>query len=66
MTCKCDDLLGHARAVESAVWQSLMNAQSDPEKEEYWFTKACFYEKKFLTDHGVWYGDVIRPKLNGT
>jgi len=53
--CKCADALGHARAVESAVFQCLMNAYNDRPREDYWRRKADLLESKFTTDHGRHY-----------
>ena len=41
------DLKGLAKAVESAVFQSLLNAESSPEREDYWFRHAEKLETKF-------------------
>lgn len=30
-----------------------------------WLNRASMFERKFVTDHGVWYGDVLYPNLNG-
>lgn len=59
MLCKCDDLRGHARAVETGIFQCLMNALKDPEKESFWRNKADMLEQKFMTDHGRHYSDFI-------
>ena len=52
--CKCGDARMHARAVESAVFQSLLNAQ-DTEWERYWRNHADALEQKFTTGHGRHY-----------
>ena len=52
--CKCGDAIGHALAVESAVFQSLINA-SDPKWEKYWRVHADLLEQKFTTGHGRHY-----------
>lgn len=48
-----------ARSVESAIFQSLMNAQTDPEKEEYWRSHADKLERKFTTEMGKHYSYFI-------
>jgi hypothetical protein len=57
--CKCDDAPGHARAVESSIFQCLMNALNDPSRETYWRNKADTLEQKFTTEHGRHYSDFI-------
>ena len=52
--CGCGDAAGHARAVESAVFQSLSNA-SDAAREDYWRAHADKLERKFTTEHGRHY-----------
>lgn len=52
-TCKCGDARGHARAVESAVFQALQNACAHPEREGYWRAHADRLERKFITEHGA-------------
>jgi len=44
-----------AHAVCNAVFQSLLNAQNDPEKEAFWFSHADKLEHKFTTEHGKHY-----------
>ena len=53
--CKCGDERGHARSVETAVFQCLVNAGEDPEREDYWRRKADLLESKFTTEHGRHY-----------
>lgn len=53
--CKCGDAAGHANAVESAVFQCLMNAASDPVREAHWRGRADVLEQKFTTEHGRHY-----------
>ena len=53
--CNCADPVGHAKAVESAVFQSVMNAMHNPEREAHWFAHADRLESKFITDHGQHY-----------
>lgn len=50
--CKCGDALGHAKAVEHAVFRALCNAKVDPEREDYWRNHADKLERKFITEHG--------------
>lgn len=57
--CKCNDPTGHAKAVESAVFQSLLNAKAIPDREEHWFRHADKLERKFITAHGRHYGDYL-------
>lgn len=52
--CNCGDVRLHARAVESAVFQSLANA-ADSEREKYWRDHADTLERKFTTAHGRHY-----------
>lgn len=44
-----------ARSVEDAVFQCLLNAQSQPDKEEMWRKQADKLEQKFTTQHGWHY-----------
>lgn len=60
--CKCGDSQGHARAVESAILQSLQNAQVNPERESYWRSHADLLESKFTTGHGRHYSVVLYPQ----
>lgn len=53
--CNCDDPVGHAKAVESSIFTCLMNAGSDPEREDYWRQHADLLERKFTTGHGKHY-----------
>lgn len=53
--CKCGDARLHARSVESAVFQCLVNAGEDPGREDFWRRKADLLESKFTTDHGRHY-----------
>lgn len=55
-----------ARAVDNAVFQSLLNAQANPSEEEKWFKHADKLEKKFKTEHGVHYFFVLNPELRIT
>lgn len=59
--CKCDDAPGHARAVETAIFQCLMNALRDSSREEFWRRKADMLEQKFATDHGRHYSQCLPP-----
>lgn len=52
--CHCNDPLGHAQAVSSAIFQCLFNAY-DTEREEYWRNHADTLERKFTTMHGKHY-----------
>ena len=51
-------------AVESAIFQSLLNAQAQPERENFWRSHADKLESKFTTDHGMHYSDAIRKQPN--
>lgn len=53
--CKCGDERGHAKAVESAIFQCLLNAGLRPESEDHWRNKADVLERKFTTEHGRHY-----------
>lgn len=55
--CNCGDPMAHAKAVESAIFQSLRNAQEG--NEEHWRRHAEMLEGKFKTEHGRHYGDYI-------
>lgn len=57
--CKCEDELWHAKAVESSIFQSLMNIYSQPDREDYWRNHADLLERKFTTGHGKHYSLVI-------
>lgn len=59
--CNCGLPLQHARAVESAVMQSLSNASLHPERENHWREHADKLERKFTTDHGQHYSHFIYP-----
>lgn len=58
--CKCADPVGHAKAVEGAVFQCLLNAQSDPARYGYWLVKADLLEGKFTTEHGRHYSYFLK------
>lgn len=62
--CNCTDILLHAKAVESAVFSALMNAMNIPEQQSKWEKHADLLERKFITDHGMHYADVIYPRNN--
>lgn len=49
-----------ARAVESAVFSSLLNAERDPDRADYWFNHADKLEGKFKTQHGKHYSEFLR------
>lgn len=53
--CGCGNARLHALSVESAIFQSLLNAQANPEREAYWRSHADRLEKKFATEHGRHY-----------
>lgn len=61
-----DDLALKARAVESAVFQSLINAMNNPEREDHWRKHADKLEQKFKTEHGHHYSWFIERKRNET
>jgi hypothetical protein len=48
-----------AQAVESAIFQCLMNAQAGPENEELCRKQADKLESKFTTQHGRHYSYFI-------
>lgn len=54
----CGDERSHAKAVASAVFQSLMNAMANPEREDYWRKHADKLEAKFTTEHGRHYSEL--------
>lgn len=60
--CKCNDPLGHAKAVESGILQSLFNAQLQPDREDYWRHHADLLEQKFTTGHGKHYSLFLYPE----
>lgn len=60
--CHCGDTGLHARAVEQAVFQSLLNAMNDPENERRWFRHADLLEGKFTTEHGAHYSTFTTPQ----
>lgn len=47
-----DDRQLLARAVCDAVFTSLLNAEREPEREEYWRRHADKLEQKFINQHG--------------
>lgn len=49
----------HARAVESAIMQSLRAAQAEPAREEFWRAHADKLEKKFTTEYGRHYSHFL-------
>ena len=57
--CNCGELRQHALVVESAIFQSLLNAQAQPERENYWRGHADKLEGKFTTDHGMHYSEAV-------
>lgn len=60
--CNCTDVLLHAKATESAVFQCGLNAMANPEQSARWERQADLLEHKFTSDHGVHYADVIYPR----
>lgn len=48
-----------AKAVEDAVFGSLLCAMRDQEREQYWRSHADKLERKFTTEHGEHYSRVI-------
>lgn len=58
--CKCGEPVMHAKAVESAIFQCLQNAQAGDEDK--WRMQADKLEKKFTTGHGRHYGDILYPR----
>lgn len=61
--CKCGEPILHARAVESAIFQSLKNAEANPERENYWRSHADLLEGKFTTGHGKHYSLFLQPTI---
>lgn len=59
--CNCSDPRQHAKAVESAVFQSLSNAGLHPDREDYWRGHADKLERKFTTAHGRHYSHFLAP-----
>jgi hypothetical protein len=53
--CLCGDAYGHAKAVESSVFQSLCNAFVEAERGQFWRDHADKLERKFTTAHGRHY-----------
>ncbi len=54
-----DDTLMLAHAVHDAIYASLLNAQANPDREEYWRAHADKLEKKFTTQHGRHYSEYL-------
>lgn len=52
-----------ARATESAVFQCLMNASTQPEREDHWRAHADRLERKFTSDFGRHYSYFTRPEI---
>jgi len=50
-----DERTALARATESAVLQSLTNAQTQPEREDHWRAHADRLERNFTADFGRHY-----------
>lgn len=48
-----DEVILLAKAVEDAVFRSLLNALNEPEKEDHWFRHANRLERKFINQHGM-------------
>lgn len=48
-----------AKAVESAVFQSLLCAQEDPSREDHWRRHADMLEHNYTTDYGRHYASVL-------
>lgn len=59
--CNCGSVRSHALAVSSAVFQALLNAQANPDREESWRKHADLLEQKFTTGHGRHYSYFIPP-----
>lgn len=51
--CNCGEPVGHAKAVESGVFQCLQNAIVG--NEDHWRRQADLIEGKFTTEHGMHY-----------
>ena len=49
-----DEIYMKAKAVESAVFQALVNS-ADPVRERYWINHADMLERKFTNEHGRHY-----------
>lgn len=58
-----DNVILLARAVESAVIQSLLNAQTHPGDEEKWRKQADKLEQKFSNQFGRHYSFYLYPNL---
>lgn len=52
-----------ARAVESGVFSCLMNAGTNPDREDYWRSQADRLEQKFTNDFGRHYSLYIQRDL---
>jgi len=48
-----------ALAVESAVFQALLNAEREPERESYWRSQADRLDQKFTNEFGMHYARVL-------
>jgi len=57
--CNCGDPKGHARAVESAIFMCVVNAATDPDRQEHWWAHADKLESKFKTTHGRHYSELL-------
>lgn len=64
--CHCGDPALHARSVEQAIFQSLLNAMNAPENERRWFQQAELLEGKFTTEHGAHYSTYTTTRANTT
>lgn len=49
-----------ALAVESAIFQSLLNAAANPEREEWWRKHADKLESKFTSEQGMHYSLALK------
>ena len=58
--CNCGDARMHAIAVESAVFQCLLNAEASGDENSHWFLQADKLETKFKTGHGQHYSLMTR------
>lgn len=54
-----EEIVSLAKAVESGVFTSLMNAYNDPVSEDRWFRHAERLESKFKNEFGHHYGYYI-------
>lgn len=61
-----EELLILARAVETAVFESLLLAERNPEQATKWFAHAQLLETKFKNKYNKHYTEITMPDLKVT